>query len=229
MHPTASYDRDPDRVGRSADARRLVVLLAVTAAHAGLWALLREETDRRTIDEVTHQEPALVWLPPLPDSRAQPAPVSARPSPRVRTRASHTKSSSLRAARAHAHAPSIAPSNPSADQTPTSPPIDWKASLEAAAAHQLTRTDEERRESAIFTTPTAPASLAAPQPHGVPFRWDYAPTHRIELTPQGALYINLNDRCLYMFPIFLFCRFGEIPSHSDLLEHMKDAPAATGP
>lgn len=223
-------DREPVRASRSTDTRRLLVLLAVAAAHTGLLVLFTQETGRRARGEVSDYEPAMVWLTPLLDTRVEPAPATARPSPRTaraRTGASRAKSPAVRSASAQMQVPSTAPHDAAADES--SPPIDWQAAMDAAAAHQLARADEERSQSAIFAVPTAPASLAVPQAHGVPFRWDYAATHRIEFTPQGALYINLNDRCLYMFPIFLLCRFGEIPSHGDLLQHAKDAPAARAP
>lgn len=208
------------------DARRLIALLAVVGAHTALLVLLTHETDRRAIGEAADHEPAMVWLPPPLDIQAPPAPSAARhpqPPPTSRTRMARS-----RAARPATQGAPLVPPTTALNPPPeslTSPPIDWQEAMDAAAAHQLARADERRRQSAMFATPAAPASLAAPQAHGPPFRWDYAATHRVEFTPHGALYINLNDRCLYMFPIFLLCRFGEIPSHGDLLQHARHAPA----
>jgi hypothetical protein len=211
--------------------RRLLVLLAVVAAHTAVLVVLLEEDKRLPPERASDNVPAMVWLPPLTEPQARPAPTPAPAARAAGARARNPHERSDRVPSGPATPLVLAPPrSPENEPAITAPPgVDWEAEMGAAVTDRLAQDDEQRRRASIFAAPAAPASLAAPPPRGPPFRWDYAATHRIEFTPGGSLFVNLNDRCLYMFPIFLLCRFGEIPSHSDLFQHMKDPPAAGGP
>ncbi len=207
--------------------RRLLVLLAVVAAHTAVLVVLLEEDKRLPPEGGSDNAPAMVWLP-LTEPQARPVPAPTAPPPRAaRARARRPPEGTDRVSSEPTEPRVLAPPSPENEPAITAPPsVDWQVEMGAAVTDRLAREDQRRRRESIFAAPAAPASLAAPLPRGPQFHWDYAATHRVEFTPRGSLFINLNDRCLYMFPIFLLCRFGEIPSHGDLFQHVKDRPAA---
>jgi len=232
------------------DPRRLVVFLAVVAAHTAVLVILQEEDKRRLADSSvsTNTEPAIVWLPPLPDeatrgeseldtttqSRVGSAPAAATPHTAPATRAPAPAAAPSRtASAARARAPAavgtpVSPTSADASPEPVIPAsIDWNREISEAAASQLARSEKQRRRESVFTAPSAPASLAAAAPRPPAFAWDYAATHRIEQPPGGTLLIHLNDRCIYVFPVLFACAIGEITPNRNLFEHARDPPAAS--
>ena len=200
------------------DPRRLVVCTAVVVAHAAVLALLTED-ERRQSKQTREQAPPMVWLLPSPSTSAVPEVARVAASKRLRT-----ASAPPRSAGPPPPPPVAAPPPPL--ESPAAPRIDWHAETGSAAARQLARDGETSRQASALAPPTAPQSLKderrAPQ-----FGWDYAATHRVEYTPGGALYINLNDRCIFAFPFLFVCKLGEAtPANGNLFQHAKDPPAA---
>lgn len=194
--------------------RRLIVFLAVVAAHTWVLAVLQEEDERRLLHKVSDDnEPAMVWVPPLPD---QEAPRASEPAAAPRTHPERTTAAAPKQ-------PASAAAGPGPPQPPS---IDWNRELQVAAVDQLARNERRHQQESVFTTPRAPPSLAAAAPRGPQFQWDYAATHRIEHTPGGTLYININDRCLFVFPMLFLCKIGELTPHTHLLDLMREPPPA---
>lgn len=210
------------RAGGAPDPRRLIVFVAVVVAHAAALVLLSEE-ERGQLNEPREQPPPMVWLL-LPSGSAG---VSANTNAPPRAPAA----ARLRTASAPPRSASPAPASPVETQplpveSPAVPQIDWHAQTRSAAARQLTRDATQRRQESALAHPSTPESFTdarrAPQ-----FGWDYAATHRVEYTPGGALYINLNDRCIFAFPILVLCKIGEgAPANGNLFQHDREAPAA---
>ena len=194
--------------------RRPIVFLLVVAAHVAVLVVLQEEDERRLLDRVSgDNEPAMVWVPPLPDEEARSA---TEPAAAQRTQPEPTTAT-----------PPKQPADAAAGTGPPQPPgIDWNRELHVAAVDQLARNERKHQQESVFTAPRAPPSLAAAAPRGPQFQWDYAATHRIEHTPGGTLYININDRCLFVFPILFLCKIGEITPHTHLLDPMREPPPA---
>jgi hypothetical protein len=130
-----------------------------------------------------------------------------------------------------------APANPapepeSSSLTPTPAP-DWRAEARIAANDELEAEERKRH----LPSPLAPHDFSGVRPGSTDdskpqFGGNHARTHRVEELSGGGLLVNINDRCavvlLFIFP-FPACKIGKIPAHSDLFDHMKDAPAIAEP
>ena len=210
------------RARGTADPRRSIVFVAVVVAHAAALVLLSE--DVRGPAELGAQQPPMVWL--LLPSRSGGVSTNTTAAPRAPA-ATRVRSASAppRSARP---LPAPVEMRPPPVETPAAPRIDWQAETGSAVARQLARdaardATTQRQESAL-AHPTAPESLTD-APRAPQFGWDYAATHRVEYTSRGALYVNLNDRCIYAFPILVLCKIGEGASaKGDLFQHARDAP-----
>lgn len=209
-------------MGTPRASRRLLVLLAVVAAHTAVLVLLQEDDRRRLFKDASDNEPTMVWLPPLAEEHESESAAAPRTPPAQAAAVPPAQATEARPARAAAPRP--AP--PTEPNQPQPPDIDWNRELGAAARNELARNERKRQQESVFTAPHAPPGLAATAPRPPQFQWDYAATHRVEHTPGGTLYININDRCLYVFPILFVCRIGEIAPHTHLLDHAKDLPLA---
>lgn len=105
------------------------------------------------------------------------------------------------------------------------PWIDWETQADAAVAESAEHAAETGRRASALSRWREHAMPAPWAPHGPQFRWDYAATHRVVVTPGRGIVINISDRCfvfvtgLFVLPV---CRIGEIPAHGDLFAHMDD-------
>ncbi len=183
-----------------------------------MLVLLQEQDKRRPFNKESDNEPTMVWLPPRVDQHK-----SAAAAPTQPARATAPRRAPVSQSAPTVGAPLTAPNQPQP------PDVDWSRELSAAAMSQLARNEEKHQRESMFTAPRAPPSLAAAAPRPPEFPWDYAATHRIEHTPGGTLYININDRCLFVFPILVVCRIGEITPHTHLFDHASPAGRASAP
>lgn len=106
--------------------------------------------------------------------------------------------------------------------------IDWAKEAERAAAHRIEADEEADRRASALSPRRGPRVGASEAPAAAPqFGWDHAHTHRLELSPDGGMVVNLNDRCAIVvkFPFFLpGCKIGKMESRGDLFTHMNDPP-----
>jgi hypothetical protein len=197
------------------DSRRLIVFFAVVAAHTAALILLAKG-ERGQPNGTRDQAPPMVWLI-LPS-------LSADPSPTVQPEViPATRLASVPRQRVSPPPPSPVETPPRPAESPAAPHIDWHSQTGSAAARQLAREAEKSRQESALAPPSAPTTLRD-APRARQFGWDYAATHRVQYTPNGALYINLTDRCIYAFPILVLCKIGEgAPPNGNLFQHARDA------
>ena len=195
-------------------ARRLSVIAAVAALHAGvLWVLLETTTPLEIRTEALSQEltylnlntpqsaprrpaPLRRWLPLLPHGGTSPPSIPPQ-----------------------ARKPLSAPPRGDEDNA-IHPPIDW--------ANELSRTAREAASGASAPPPRvfgAPHITPTPLAKAPEFGWSYSRTHRVETGPNGTA-IHLNDRCaIALAPLpFPVCVLGKREANGDLFKHMRDPP-----
>jgi hypothetical protein len=116
-----------------------------------------------------------------------------------------------------------APPEPSPEDAPPSPSVDWNQESRTAAARMAESLETERRRKGKFA-PDPRFARPTPRPE---FGWDRSKTHQIEALPEGGTIIHLNDRCALVLSGLLIpvCKLGKIPARGDLFEHMGDAHA----
>jgi hypothetical protein len=189
---------------------RVLLLVAVVAAHAGALLLLLAETRTRVVRGEPETSAFLVML-------LEPAERQAPAAPR-RPRA-HPPASSL----GRAAAAETAVSAPAAPPGPGAA-IDWTAEAAVSATRQI-EVDKQRVRQARALAPK-PSPLFARRPKRPGFHWDYASTHRVETVAGLATVIHLNDRCaialLLIIPFAGGCTPEKPPVRGDLFEHMHD-------
>lgn len=108
------------------------------------------------------------------------------------------------------------------------PWIDWEKEADEALADRAQRAAQAARRAAALSR-WREHVLPGPEPRQPEFRWDYAATHRIVVTPGRGIVININDRCAVIISglsVLPGCRIGKIPAYGDLFAHMDDPKSA---
>lgn len=110
---------------------------------------------------------------------------------------------------------------------PPRAPIDWLGEAGAVVADRAQRAADAARRAGALSRWRAHVMPSPLVPHGPEFRWDYAATHRVVVTPGRGIVINFSDRCSILISagaILPFCAIGHLPVYGDLFEHMNDPP-----
>lgn len=194
-------------------ARRLLVVAAVGALHAGVCWVLLGTRPLKIRTGTTSLELTFLTLD-LPEGVARrPAPVRAS-RPLVRQNVAIPPLNQPRPL----SQPSAAP--PGDEDNAIHPPIDW--------ANELNRTARESVSGASAAQPRVfGAAHVAPTPRAKPpeFGWSHSRTHRMERDP-GSMAIHLGDHCIITFtPLpFPVCTPGTKEANGDLFMHMRDPP-----
>ena len=104
------------------------------------------------------------------------------------------------------------------------PWVDWEKEADGAIDNSAEHASEAARRASALSR-WREHVMPGPSPRAPEFRWDYAATHRIVVTPGRGMVFNINDRCfivataLMVLPV---CRIGQIPAYGDLFAHMDD-------
>jgi hypothetical protein len=194
-------------------ARRLLVIAAVGALHAGVCWVLLGTRPLKIRTGTTSPELTFLTLD-LPESVAR-RPAAARPSrPLMRQ--------SVAIPPLNQPGPLSQPSAaaPGDEDNAIHPPIDW--------ADELNRTAREVASGASAPQPRvfgAPHVAPTPPAKSPEFGWSHSRTHRLERDP-GSMAIHLGDHCIITFtPLpFPVCTPGSKEANGDLFKHMRDPP-----
>lgn len=190
---------------------------------------MTQETDPQLRSRTSEDDVALVWLAPLAPEAAMTS-VGTSASRERKAYAGAVSGPTARREPVHRQPPGNERSAPGTESaTPVLPEIDWHAELGPAAARQLEREAEERKQAAARDPRKTPGSKFAQQPTSGWDGWDFAATHRYTAAPEGKPAVNVNDRCIITFPfvdsaMYRFgCNIGKIAPHTDLFQHASDS------
>jgi hypothetical protein len=214
---------------------RVVIFVAVVAAHVIVFFLL-SSWRRERVPEVKNEFPiTLVYLPPLlsePTSQQLwQAPLLYRSGAKRGPAASQTRNQRAPpgpvSERSSGDLP-VATSPAGTEVAITPPPIqtppDWHAQAQALAeqdARQIV-TAEDAAESRAKALTSRFRPLPPPPARSPGFAWDYAPTHRIAPLPQGGFVYSINDNCqILILPLpFIGCALGKSPANGALFKNL---------